>query len=144
MKLAVIRWSCSMILLITSAVAFAQQPPTQVPAQNPAGRGGAAALPRVVSPEVLPDKRVTFRLRAPDATKVLLNGNWDNGTNIEMTKDDQGIWSVTVGPLGDQLWAYSFSVNGVKVLDPGNGEYQRDGSRYESLLMISGPASTTW
>ena len=131
--------SCMIALLFASAAVFAQQPP-----QNPAGRGGAAAAPRVVSPEVLPDKRVAFRLRAPEATTVLLNGNWEKGTNIEMAKDDQGIWSVTVGPLGDQLWAYSFSVNGVKVLDPGNGEYQRDGSRYENLLMISGPASTTW
>jgi enterochelin esterase-like enzyme len=137
-------WTCIVILLLASAAVFAQQPPTQAPAQNPAGRGGAAAAPRVVSPEVLQDKRVTFRLRAPEAIKVLLNGNWDNGTNIAMTKDDQGIWAVTVGPLGDQLWAYSFSVNGVKVLDPGNAEYQRDGSRYENLLMISGAASTTW
>jgi enterochelin esterase-like enzyme len=137
-------WTCMVILLLASVSAFAQQPPTQAPAQNPAGRGGAATAPRVVSPEVLPGKKVTFRLRAPDATRVLLNGNWDNGTNIAMTKDDQGIWSVTIGPLGDQLWAYSFSVNGIKVLDPGNAEYQRDGSRYENLLMISGPASTTW
>jgi enterochelin esterase-like enzyme len=139
MNLTRIYVSCIVVLLFASMAAFAQQP-----AQTPAGRGGAAAAPRVVSPEVLPDKRVTFRLRAPDAAKVLLNGSWEKGTNIEMAKDDQGIWSVTVGPLGDQLWAYSFSVNGVKVLDPGNGEYQRDGSRYENLLMISGPASTTW
>ena len=61
-----------------------------------------------------------------------------------MTKDDQGIWSVTVGPLGEQLWGYSFNVDGVKVLDPGNGEYQRDGNRYDNLLMISGPASDLW
>ena len=139
MNLTRIYVSCMVVLLSASVAVFAQPP-----AQNPAGRGGAAVLPRVVSPEVQPDKRVTFRLRAPEATKVLLNGNWDNGRNIEMTKDDQGIWSVTVGPLGDQLWAYSFSVNGVKALDPGNGEYQRDGSRYENLLMISGPASTPW
>ncbi len=131
--------SCIGILLFASMAVFAQQP-----AQSPAGRGGPAAGPRVISPEVLPDKRVTFRLRAPEAAKVLLNGNWDQGTNIPMTMDEQGIWSVTVGPLGDQLWAYSFTVNGVKVLDPGNAEYQRDGSRYENLLMISGPASTTW
>ena len=58
--------------------------------------------------------------------------------NIPMTKDDQGIWSVTVGPLGAQLWGYSFSVDGVKVLDPGNGEYQRDGQNYHNLLMIPG------
>jgi enterochelin esterase family protein len=83
-------------------------------------------------------------LLAPRAAEVLLNGNWDNGRNIPMTKDDQGIWSVTVGPLGEQLWAYSFSVDGVKVMDPGNGEYQRDGNRYDNLLMISGPASDLW
>jgi enterochelin esterase family protein len=61
-----------------------------------------------------------------------------------MTKDDAGIWSVTVDPLGEQLWGYSYSVDGLKVLDPGNGEYQRDGNRYDNLLMISGPASDLW
>lgn len=103
------------------------------------GRGPQG--PRVTSPEILPDKKVTFRLLAPKAGTVVLNGNWDNGTNIQMAKDDQGIWSVTVGPLGEQLWGYSFNVDGLKVLDPGNGEYQRDGNRYDNLLMISGPAS---
>jgi enterochelin esterase family protein len=98
----------------------------------------------VISPEIQPDKRVTFRLRAPNAADVVLNGNWDHGTNIKMTKDDQGIWSVTAGPLGEQLWGYSFSVDGLKVLDPGNGEYQRDGSRYDNMLMIPGPASEFW
>jgi enterochelin esterase family protein len=116
----------------------------QAPAQGAPGRGAAAQGPRVVSPEILPDKRVAFRLLAPKASEVLLNGNWDNGRNLKMTKDDQGIWSVTVDPLGEQLWGYSFSVDGVRVLDPGNGEYQRDGARYDNLLMISGPASDLW
>ncbi len=113
-----------------------------VAAYSQMGRGPQG--PRVVSPEILSDKKVTFRLLAPKASSVVLNGNWDNGTNIQMTKDDQGIWSVTIGPLGEQLWGYSFSVDGVKVLDPGDGEYQRDGSRYDNLLMISGPASDLW
>jgi enterochelin esterase family protein len=98
----------------------------------------------VVSPEILPDKRVTFRLLAPKAGTVVLNGNWDMGINIPMTKDEGGIWSVTVGPLGEQLWAYSFNVDGLKVMDPGSGEYQRDGQRYDNLLMITGPASDSW
>ena len=44
-----------------------------------------------------------------------------------MTKDNQGIWSVTVGPLGAQLWWYVFraysapglflSVEGLKELE---------------------------
>ena len=126
--------------LLCTGAAFSQQ--TVAPAKPGAGRGPQG--PRVVSPEILPGKRVTFRLLAPKAGNVVLNGNWDQGTNIAMTKDDQGIWSVTVGPLGEQLWGYSFNVDGVKVMDPGDGEYQRDGNRYDNLLMISGPASDLW
>ncbi len=117
------------VLLFFAAAAFAQP---------------GATGPQVVSPEIHPDNSVTFRLLAPEAEEVLLNGNWDNGRGIAMTKDDGGVWSVTAGPLGEQLWAYSFSVDGVKVMDPGNGEYQRDGSRYDNLLMISGAASDLW
>jgi enterochelin esterase-like enzyme len=122
--------------LLASLILFA------VAAYSQMGRGPQG--PRVVSPEILSDKKVTFRLLAPKAGTVVLNGNWDSGTNVPMTKDDQGIWSVTVGPLGDQLWGYSFNVDGLKVLDPGNGEYQRDGNRYDNLLMISGPGSDLW
>jgi len=109
---------------------------------QPGGRGPQA--PRVVSPEVSPDKKATFRLSAPSAQKVVLNGSWDIGTDIPMTKDDQGVWSATVGPLGEQLWWYSFRVDGIKVLDPSNGEYSRDGSLYDNWLMISGPFSDSW
>lgn len=133
----------AVLALLGVGVVYTQQAPA------PAAPGAAAAArgqtgPRVVSPEILPDKRVTFRLLAPKAGAVVLNGNWDNGTNIAMTKDSEGIWSVTVGPLGEQLWGYSFSMDGVKVMDPGNGEYQRDGQRYDNLVMITGPASDAW
>jgi enterochelin esterase family protein len=120
------------ILVCTSALLSQQMP----------GRGQQG--PRIVSPEVLSDKKVTFRLLAPKAGTVVLNGSWDIGTDIPMTKDGQGIWSVTVGPLGEQLWWYSFNVDGVKVLDPGNGEYSRDGNKYDNWLMISGPFSDSW
>ena len=126
-------------VLLSASAAFSQPAPGRAAAP---GRGQQG--PRVVSPEILPDRKVTFRLLAPKAANVVLNGNWDQGTNLPMTKDDQGIWSATIGPLGEQLWGYSFSVDGVKVLDPGNGEYQRDGNRYDNMLMISGPASDLW
>ena len=61
-----------------------------------------------------------------------------------MTKDESGVWSTTIGPLAPQLWGYWFLVDGVKALDPNNGETQRDGSRYDNLLMISGPESEWW
>ncbi len=99
---------------------------------------------RPVSPEIHPDRSVTFRLSAPKANEVNLNGTWDGARDIKLTKDDAGVWSVTLGPLGAQLWGYSFSVDGVKVLDPGNAELQRDGSRYDNLLFITGPESDLW
>ncbi|HVR87412.1 MAG TPA: alpha/beta hydrolase-fold protein [Planctomycetota bacterium] len=74
----------------------------------------------VVSPEVKADRTVTFRLRAPKASEVLLNGEWKGGARLAMTKDDQGLWSVTVGPLEADLYGYSFSVDGMTVTDPSN------------------------
>jgi len=100
------------------------------------------ATPR--SPEILPDNRVTFRISAPKALEVTLNGTWDEAKDIKMTKDDEGVWSVTVGPLAAELWGYWYLVDGAKVLDPGNAETQRDGARIDNLLMISGPASDLW
>lgn len=111
---------------------------------QPAAPGRGSATPRPVSPEIHPDHTVTFRLYAPKANEVTLNGSWEGARNIAMTKDDNGIWSVTVGPLGEQLWGYWYLADGVKALDPGNGETQRDGSRIDNLLMISGPASDLW
>jgi len=117
-----------LIAALLSAALFAQTP----------------QRPRIVSPEIQPDHKVTFRLLAPKATEVTLSGSWEQGTNLPMTKDEQGVWSTTIGPLGEQLWGYWFTVDGVKVLDPSNGELQRDGSRYDNLLMISGPGSDWW
>lgn len=116
-----------------------QQTPTAGAAAQPAARPAP-----LKSPEIHPDHTVTFRLLAPKAAEVTLNGSWDNGTNLPMTKDDQGVWSTTIGPLAPQLWGYWFMVDGVKALDPNNGETQRDGSRYDNLLMISGPESEWW
>jgi enterochelin esterase family protein len=131
----------------TILIAFAANP--TVRAQQAAAQGAPAQQPAarpapLKSPEVHPDRTVTFRLNAPKAQEVTLNGSWDNGTNLPMTKDENGVWSATIGPLAPQLWGYWFMVDGVKALDPNNGETQRDGSRYDNLLMISGPESAWW
>jgi enterochelin esterase-like enzyme len=121
-------------IAFTASAPGAQQPPA-----------GAAARPAPLhSPEIHPDRTVTFRLMAPKASEVTLNGSWDGGTNLKMTKDEAGVWSTTVGPLAPQLWGYWYLVDGVKALDPNNGETQRDGARYDNLLMISGPESEWW
>jgi 1,4-alpha-glucan branching enzyme len=76
----------------------------------------------VVSPEILPDKKVTFRLRAPKASEVLLNGNWDGGRNIQMTKDDACIWSVTKTSVQrDQKWRRAVQKSRSKEFNTGRG-----------------------
>src|SRR5262249_17310737 len=133
----IVRIGAAIAPLLFVSAATAQAPTQSQPVQPAAAAGGrGAAGPRVVSPEILSDKRVTFRLYAPQANEVTLTGHWVNGNKIPLTKDEQGTWSVTVGPLSEQLWGYSFTVDGVKALDPGNAELQRDGNRYENLLMI--------
>ncbi len=127
-------------LALSAASATAQPAP---PPESGAAIAEAAQV-HVVSPEILPDKRVVFRLHAPAARAVRLNGTWENGSDLPMTRDAQGVWSTTVGPLGAELWGYSFDVDGVRVLDPGNGEYQRDGNRYDNLLMIGGAHADPW
>lgn len=44
----------------------------------------------VTSPDVAPDRRVTFRLRAPDATAVTLSGEFLSGSK-PLVKDSDNI-----------------------------------------------------
>ena len=128
------------LVALTAGIPLAAR---QAPA--PGSPAQAAARPAPLrSPEIHPDRSVTFRLLAPKAAEVTLNGSWDNGTDLKMTRDEAGVWSTTIGPLAPQLWGYWFMVDGVKALDPNNGETQRDGARYDNLLMISGPESEWW
>ncbi len=83
-----------------------------------AAQGPPAA---VRSPEVHPDRTVTFRLRAPQATLVELTGEVLQGKRAQpMTKGNDGVWSVTVGPLPPEIWIYNFRVQGVDLPDPSN------------------------
>ena len=73
----------------------------------------------VVSPVINPDRSVTFRLRAPEAQKVELSGQF-LPANQPLAKDETGVWSATVGPVAPDLYPYNFVVDGVGVADPGN------------------------
>ena len=80
----------------------------------------ARLFPRgVVSPDYNKDGSVTFRLRANDATKVELECQMFAGTK-EMTKDADGVWSITVTPEQPDIYPYAFVVDGTKIADPNN------------------------
>jgi enterochelin esterase-like enzyme len=133
-----------LIPFLAAFATFAQAPPAGQPPA--AGRAAMAGMmPQgPPSPQILPDGRATISLSAPKAAEVVLNGDWDGGRNLAMTKDADGVWSVTVGPLEPELWGYTFSVDGVRTLDPRNSNIKRDGARYDNILLIPGPASDVY
>jgi len=95
--------------------------------------------PEARSPEISPDRRVTFRLRAPQATEVTVSGEFQSGS-VDMTKGDDGVWSVTVGPLKPEIYNYNFTIDGVKTIDPGNAEVKTGSTpgTIASILEVKG------
>lgn len=82
------------------------------------GTMGAQGPPAVVSPDVRADRTVVFRLSAPKASEVLLTGDWMTGPPVALTRDADGLWAVSQGPLEPSLYEYAFLVDGVRVDDP--------------------------
>ncbi len=73
----------------------------------------------IISPEVHPDGRVTFRLNAPNAKSVGVSIQFAQGVQ-PMTKGESGIWSVTLGPVEPEIYEYNFIVDGLNIVDPAN------------------------
>jgi enterochelin esterase family protein len=96
-----------------------------------------------MSPEVLPDRRVTFRLLAPKASDVTLTGEFlaasaDSSVPpavLRMTKGADGIWTATVGPVEPETYHYHFTVDGVRTLDPGNPDL-KTGSTPTTIMNV--------
>jgi enterochelin esterase-like enzyme len=107
----------------------------------------AAAQTReaVVSPEVHADGRVTFRIKAPKASEVTLTGDWLGSTPPpKLTRDDQGVWSVTLGPFEPSIYIYSFTVDGLAIADPVNPRMKLRASTSASLVEVGGRPPAFW
>jgi enterochelin esterase family protein len=129
----------SMFALIAST-ALAQRGPSTAPGAGGRGGGGATA---VVSPEVHPNRTVTFRLEAPKASEVTLTGDWLASAE-KLTKDDKGVWSVTLGPLEPGLAIYSFTVDGMAIADPVNPRIKLRARGSGSLVDVPGTGNEPW
>ena len=65
-------------------------------------------------PQILPDNRVVFRVKAPEAQKVQI----DLGKKYAMVKDTSGLWTVTTDSISRGFHYYSLLIDGVAVVDP--------------------------
>ncbi len=91
------------------------------------------------SPKVMDDKRVAIQIYAPKASEVTVGGDF-NPTNkpISLTKNDQGVWSTTTGPLRPDYYTYTLTVDGVRTMDPKNAVIKQGISSLENVMVVPG------
>jgi enterochelin esterase-like enzyme len=94
-----------------------------------------APEPPINSAEVHHDGTITFRLPAPKAAEVAVNAEFAQGPQ-RMEKDEKGVWSVTVGPVAPEIYAYTFTIDGVREIDPNNPNLKTGVRTTSSLIEI--------
>ena len=111
---------------------------------------------RVVSPEIK-GTTVTFRLEAPEARSVQVNGTMNEEYTIvnqfggearacrpaEMVKNSEGIWEYTC-TCEPNFYNYVFIVDGLSICDPANPYRQRDGYDWLSAFIVDGEYSANY
>ncbi|HYM07126.1 MAG TPA: alpha/beta hydrolase-fold protein [Terriglobales bacterium] len=95
------------------------------------------------SPQIQPDGTVIFRLAMPNAAKVELHLEGAKDP-FPMTKAADGTWSVSVPGLAPQYYSYSFSVDGIHVLDPHNVTLKPSFFNVDNVFLVPGHPPLAW
>ncbi|CCH56837.1 putative esterase [Fibrisoma limi BUZ 3] len=91
------------------------------------------------SPQVLADNRVALRIYAPKASEVTVAGDFlGGGKPLNLTKNEQGVWSVVTGPLKPDYYSYTLTVDGVRTMDPKNPVIKQGISSLENMMAVTG------
>ncbi|MBC3788451.1 alpha/beta hydrolase-fold protein [Spirosoma utsteinense] len=99
------------IALLVGMVALGVQAQAQT---QTAGVPASTNIPGQKYPQILPDNRVVFRVKAPDARKLQI----DLVKKYDMVKDTSGFWTVTTEPVVEGFHYYSLIADGVATCDP--------------------------
>ena len=99
--------------------------------------------PQLLSPDIHTDHSVTFRLNAPKAAAVTITGGWmipagATRPSADMKKGEDGIWTYTTDRLAPELYTYSYTVDGVKTIDPANAHVIRDVANVSNTFLMEG------
>jgi enterochelin esterase-like enzyme len=95
---------------------------------------GSAANSNIRSakyPQILPDNRVIFRIKAPDAQRVQI----DLGKKYEMIRDTGGYWIVTTDSISEGFHYYSLLIDGVALADPASETFYGMGRMASGIEM---------
>ena len=135
------------LLLLVAVPIWAQQ--TRVNIQYDPQRNTEGILPfstQVLSPEVHDDHTVIFRVKAPDAKSVQLTGSMFVGKEarkrVDFTKGDDGIWTLTLGPLIPEIYFYYIIIDGVQNIDANNEFTGHAAMPSFSMLFVHGDKPT--
>jgi enterochelin esterase family protein len=94
---------------------------------------------RVQSPVVNADGTVTFNFYSPSAQRVSVSGDFDEirSQRLEMTKQENGVWTATTKVLNPELYSYSLTVDGQRFVDPANSYVNRDISTLSNIFIVT-------
>jgi enterochelin esterase family protein len=128
------------MLTIVVAVPIGAQAPA-APAQGGRGGGRGAQQPQVASPEVTADRRIVFRIVAPQATAVRLSASDIPAEALkpaQLVKKDNGVWEGTTGQVPAGAYRYNFNIDGVATIDPRNPLTSESQNNTWSLVSVPG------
>jgi enterochelin esterase-like enzyme len=108
-------------------------------AQERGGRGAPPA-PQFASPDVAADRKITFRIHAPqaDAVRLAASDIPGVGQNAQFTRGDNGVWELTFGPVDPGAYRYNVNVDGVATIDPRNPVISESNNNVWSLVYVPG------
>jgi enterochelin esterase-like enzyme len=93
------------------------------------------------TPRIHADRSITFTLKAPDAHTVQVAGGDGLGSGpFPMTKDPDGVWSVTTPPAVPGFHYYWFVLDGVSVNDPSSETFFGYGKETSGVEVPEGGA----
>ncbi|MGH9617802.1 MAG: esterase [Acidobacteriaceae bacterium] len=102
-----------------------------------------ASAPHPAITTVNPDDSITFRLTYPGAKHVIVTTD-ASLRPLTMTKDANGVWSVTTPPLAPEHYQYTFVVDGVSMLDPLNRDVHPNFVGFYSDILVPGNPPKPW
>ena len=144
--------------VVLAALAMSRAAPlVHVSEASPGQAGLQPRPPAVVSPDVLADGRVTFRIHAPNASNVFLNAGdlppvtftppgaapvpqtpGSPGATV-FTKGENGVWEfTTASPVPPGAFRYVIMVDGVRTLDPVNTKTSESNTAMWSQFFVPG------
>jgi len=95
------------------------------------------------SPQVQPDGTTTFHLAMPNAHTVALELE-GAAQPFPMTKDANGVWTVTIPKLAPEYYSYTYKVDGAEVLDPHNVTIKTSFFSTQNVFLVPGHPSMPW